>query len=254
MSKPTIAFVLFLLASCGVHSQDVDSTRAPSFFRGQITATNNGISLVPNFSLGRPAALFDLSLGKGRFSFDPWLRFGLDTKPWVFILWFRYKLINQRKFHMGIGAHPSFLFRTQTVVVGGVTRDITTTERYVAMEATPTFQLSKKVGVGVYYLGGHGLTNDLIQATHFLAVRAILTKAQLGQRLNYSLIPQFYYLQQDELRGTYTNLYAALAMNRSPVSLSANLNWKIKSQIGGDDFLWGVGLVYNIDNEYSRTN
>ena len=254
MTRFNAIFTFLLFAGYGMMAQTGDSTRTASFFRGQITATNNGISLVPNFSLGRPAALFDLSVGKGRFSFDPWLRFGLDTKPWVFIFWFRYKLINQKKFSMSVGAHPSFLFRTQSVVIAGVTREITTAERYVAFEATPTFQLTDKIGVGVYYLVGHGLTSDLIQATNFIALRAIITQAKLGRRLNYSLIPQFYWLQQDELGGTYTNLYAALAMNNFPVSLSANLNWKINSEIGGDDFLWGVGLVYNINNEYTRTN
>src|SRR5688572_15693209 len=88
LSRGIFTFLLF--AGCALTAQPIDSTKTPSFFRGQITATNNGISLVPNFSLGRPAALFDLSVGKGRFSFDPWLRFGLDTKPWVFIFWFRY--------------------------------------------------------------------------------------------------------------------------------------------------------------------
>lgn len=75
--KKIIAISCFLLLSQCSFAQSKDSTQTPSFFKGQITATNNGISLVPNFSLNNPAALFDLSVGKGRLSFDPMFRFGL---------------------------------------------------------------------------------------------------------------------------------------------------------------------------------
>ncbi len=106
--KKTITFFSFLLFTLYSFAQTIDTTQTPSFFRGQITATNNGISLIPNFSLNKPAALFDLSIGKGRLSFDPMFRFGLDGKPWTLIFWFRYKVVDQRRFTLGIGAHPPF--------------------------------------------------------------------------------------------------------------------------------------------------
>ena len=35
---------------CLTYGQEADSTKTPSFFSGTITATNNGISLIPSFS------------------------------------------------------------------------------------------------------------------------------------------------------------------------------------------------------------
>jgi hypothetical protein len=87
-------------------AQGTDTTRVPSFFQGQITATNNGISLIPKFSLNRPAVFLDLSMGLGRLSFDPMFRFGLNGKPWAFVFWFRYKRFAHPKFTASVGAHP----------------------------------------------------------------------------------------------------------------------------------------------------
>ena len=65
-------------------SQKNDSTNVPGHFGGAVTVTNNGISFIPNFSLGKPAAIFDLSIGR-RLSFEPQFRFALEGKPWSFL-------------------------------------------------------------------------------------------------------------------------------------------------------------------------
>jgi len=41
--------------------------------------------------------MFDLSMGK-RLSFDPMFRFSLEGKPWTFIFWFRYQVLNNDRF------------------------------------------------------------------------------------------------------------------------------------------------------------
>ncbi len=252
--KKTITFFCFFLFTLCSFAQTIDTTQTPSFFRGQITATNNGISLIPNFSLNKPAALFDLSIGKGRLSFDPMFRFGLDGKPWTLIFWFRYKVVDQRKFTLGIGAHPSLLFRTETATIAGINKEVLTTQRYVAWEASPTYRLNKNVAVGLYYIGSHGLTRDLIQLTNFVAARAIFTNLKLGSQFNYSFSPQVYYLKQDKLEGTYWNASFGLAKNHFPLTFSAIVSQKIQSEIPGKDFLWSLGLVYNINNTYFKTS
>jgi hypothetical protein len=232
-------------------AQGTDTTRVPSFFQGQITATNNGISLIPKFSLSRPAVFLDLSMGLGRLSFDPMFRFGMDARPWVFVFWLRYKRFAHPKFTASVGAHPSFLFQTQPSPSNGGAQ-VMTTQRYFAVEATPTYHFNQYLGVGLYYLGGHGLTPDLIQYTHFVALRALATKVPLGRHFTGTVVPQVFYLYQDGRAGTYWNVVLELAKNRFPVSINANLSQTIRTQIVGKEFLWSVGLVYNINQTYRR--
>ena len=106
-------FTLTLLLAMQVQAQESGSKQ----IGGVITATNNGVSIIPSFTLGRPALLFDLSLSGERFSFDPMLRFGMDGKPWSFVFWGRYKAIKDKPFTLTVGAHPAFIFAERIVKV-----------------------------------------------------------------------------------------------------------------------------------------
>lgn len=79
--KKALLLTLLINLSFIAFSQTSEITKMFSHFNGAITATNNGISFIPTFSLGKPAVIFDLSVGK-RLSFDPQFRFALEGKPW----------------------------------------------------------------------------------------------------------------------------------------------------------------------------
>lgn len=249
--KQSIVLFSLLSAFHFSYSQTTDSTQTPSFFRGQITATNNGVSLIPTFSLGKPAVLFDLNIGKGRLSFDPMIRFGMNGKPWTFVFWWRYKLIQQKKFTLGLGAHPSVVFRDISVIDNGVTKNFMAAQRYFAWEASPTYILNKNASLGLYYLGSKGLTKDIVQNTTFIALRSMLN-LNLSNKFRLGLIPQTYYLKMDDKDGTYVNATINLYKRNFPVSLNAIASKAIKSNIVGKDFLWSVGVVYNINNQYAK--
>lgn len=249
--KPIILFLSFLFYSIYAQSQTTDSTQTPSFLRGQITATNNGVSLIPTFSLGKPAVLFDMNIGKGRLSFDPMIRFGMNGKPWAFVFWWRYKLIQSKKFNLGLGAHPSVVFRDISVIDNGISRNFLTAQRYFAWEVSPTYIVAKNANLGLYYLGSKGLTKDIIQNTTFIALRSILN-FKMSNKLSLGLIPQAYYLKMDDKVGTYVNATLNLYKRNFPVSLNAIASKAIKTEIIGKDFLWSIGVVYNINNQYTR--
>lgn len=238
--------------SCTLFAQVADSTKTPAVFSGVITATNNGVSLIPSFSLGKPALLFDLSLGKGRLSFDPMLRFGMDGKPWTFVFWWRYKLLVNPKFNLSIGAHPSVVFRNVNASINGASRELLSAQRYVAWEAAPNFALSKKVSVGLYYLGSHGLTKDLPQLTTFLTLRSTLSNLNLSKQLTLTLIPQVYFLKMDERQGTYVNATVILGKKNFPLAISSIVSQAIDTEIAGKDLVWNLGLNYNFLEKYIR--
>ena len=140
---------------------------------GSANVNTKGISLVPALTLGRPAAIFDVVVRKGRGSFEPQFRFALDGKPWSFLLWGRYRAVRGDRFQLTVGGHPAFSFRTTSAVVGGTSRDLIETRRYVAGEITPVFSMTRKVGLGGYYLYSHGLDVGAPPHTHLVAARSV---------------------------------------------------------------------------------
>lgn len=250
--KKLALIAILVVISLAAPAQTIDSTQTPNFFRGQITATNNGVSLIPSFSLGRPAVLFDLNVDKGRLNFDPMIRFGMDGKPWTFVFWWRYKLIQQKKFTLGVGAHPSVVFREVSVLNNGIQKEYLTAQRYFAWELSPTFIANKNASFGLYYLGSKGLTKDIVQNTTFLAARSNLV-LPLSNTMILNLIPQFYYLKMDEKDGVYVNATANIFKKGFPFSLNAIVSKALQTEIAGKDFLWSIGLIYNINKTYLKT-
>jgi len=112
MQKHRILFVLILsLVTQFCLSQKRDSS---FHVAGAVTVTNKGISLVPTFTLGKPATIFDLSMGKRKLYFEPQLRFALEGKPWSFLFWWRYRLLSKNKMAVTLGGHPAMNFKTET--------------------------------------------------------------------------------------------------------------------------------------------
>jgi hypothetical protein len=247
--------VLFLLLSNVPHfafSQQVDSIKTRHYVSTAITATNNGISLLPNFSLGKPAAIFDLSIGNGKFSFDPQFRFSLEGKPWSFIFWGRYKLANNDHFKMSIGAHPSVVFKTLTLSNNGISKDYITIQRYLATETTPTYYFNKNISMGVHYLYSYGLGDNTTLNTHFLALKAGFSNLQLPNKFRLSINPQIYYLKMDALTGTYLSATTTLSKQNIPFSISSIVSQVIKTDIAGKEFVWNVSLIYAFNKKYIR--
>src|SRR5215468_11181833 len=123
--KIVLLIVVFSLITHFVFSQGIDSTKNIFHFKGAVTVTNKGISLVPTFTLGKPAAIFDLSMGKKKFFFEPQFKFSLAGKPWAFLFWWRYKLVTTSKFAFTAGVHPALSFRTDSFIVNGVKKGFT---------------------------------------------------------------------------------------------------------------------------------
>lgn len=250
--KGCFLIISILFLSIPAFPQENTSKSNPFHFSGLITATNNGVSLIPSFSLGRPAMLFDLSLGGERLSFDPMLRFGMDGKPWSFVFWGRYKIIKDRRFTLGVGAHPAFIFVERQVIVNGNQELMMTTNRFLAGEITTNYKFSERVSAGVYYLRGHGLNPVPPFDSHFLAFNSGFSDLPLVWDFKIKINPQFFLLRVDDETGTYVNSNFLLTKGEFPVGFQAFFNKKLKSDIPGDELVWSVGLVYDFSTKYQK--
>ncbi|MBN1790254.1 MAG: hypothetical protein JW830_07145 [Bacteroidales bacterium] len=231
-------------------SQNADTAKPASRFTTVVTLTTKGISTIPNLTLGKPAVLFDMIVGR-KLTFEPQFRFALDGKPWTFVFWWRYKLWQSEKFSIVMGAHPAYSFKTIHDTIGGVSKEIIAVNRYLAGDLAPVFLLTDNFGIGLYYLYSHGIDKDATNNTHLVALRANLLNIKVSDKFYMRFNPQVYYLNMDEKYGFYFNAALVLARENFPLSASALINRSIQTEIPAKvDFLWNVSLVYTFTRQY----
>jgi len=215
-----------------------------------VTVTNKGISFIPTFTLGKPAIIFDMSVGR-RLSFDPQMRFALEGKPWSFLFWWRYKLLNTSKIHLIVGGHPALSFSTKTLLVNGVSQETITANRYVAGELSPNYFLTKNISIGMYYLYSRGIEKYITQNTHFITINSNFSNIRLSDQFFIRFNPQVYYLIMDEKDGYYCTASLGLAIRNFPLSISALFNKSIMTNItANQDFIWNLSFTYVFNKKY----
>jgi hypothetical protein len=250
---PVLIFIAFLLFGHFSFSQKTDSTKSLTFFSGAIGVTNNGISIVPSFSLDKPAVQFNLSIGKSRFSFEPDIRFSLAGKPWSMLFWGRYKVVTTDKFNMNAGTHLGLNFRTALLPINGDTSTTTITRRYFATEIFPRLSLTKNISVGIYYLYSHGLDAGTIGNTHFITFNTNFSNIKIANQFFFGFNPQFYYLKLDAQDGYYFTSTITVAKQNFPLSVSSTINKIINTKIlGSKNFVWNASLVYSFNKKYVK--
>ena len=249
-----ICFVLALLRTFTHFSfSQNDTTKRILNFKGSISATNNGFSVIPSFALGKPATIINLAIGGKKFSFEPELRFSLEGKPWSFLFWGRYKLLKTDKFSLNIGMHPALNFRAEIVsTANGDSKEVMVTRRYLAGEFSPSYQLSKNIGVGVYYLYSRGIDEGTTKNTNFVALRGNLSNIPLSKKLFLQFNPQIFYLKTDDRDGVYFTSIMTLTKRDFPISISSIMNKAIQTNIVSKDFDWNVSLVYSFNKKFVR--
>jgi len=218
-------------------------------FNGGITVTNKGISTIPSSTLGKAATIFNFSFRKDKLSFDPELRFDMeDVKPWSFIFWWRYRLIENEKWRLSVGVNPGLSFKNYNIIKNGETEKVLAVERVPTGDFAPTYLISDKVSTGLYYMYSYRLEGT-IRHTHFLAWRTNISKLMVND-FEFRFSPQLYYLRVDDRDGIYASSGVAVNKPKLPFTLSAQFNKKIDSDISGNDFIWNVSLTYNFGNRY----
>jgi hypothetical protein len=250
--KKQVTLFIFLNLTIVSFAQKADSIKVENHFFVSATVTNNGISFIPTFTLGKPAAIFDLSMGR-RLSFDPQLRFALEGKPWSFLFWWHYKLIENRKFLLRLGAHPALSFRNVTVSTDELPEKTIVARRYLAGELAPFYSITKNINLGLTYMYSRCLEPDAARNTHYLTFNTTFSNIAVTKQLLVRINPQLYYLRTDKNEGYFFSSGLNISRRNFPLSVSALINKTIKSDVpGSKDFVWNVSLIYAFSKEYVR--
>ncbi len=244
--KALLFLVLTNTSLSAISQMDSLKKVEPLVATANININNNGISLFPNLSFGKPAAIINLSVGKKNIYFEPELRWGLNGQPWSYIYWFRYKYRKTEKFGANVGVHPSYVFKETPVVINGVQENRYISQRYFAGEIVPTYYFSKKFALGIHYLYSKGLDSYATQNSHFMALQPKFPNITVNKTCFLSFYPQLFYLILDDKSGTYVSESLSFNKKNLPLNISSIFTYKINSTIPGDDIVWNIGVNYRL--------
>jgi len=210
---------------------------------GSISVMNDGISTVPSLALGKPAMIYNLSVGK-RFRFEPELRFSMEGKPWSFLFWFRFDVVQNDKFSFRIGAHPAYSFRTVPALIDDseLSEDVIEARRFLAGDLNTSYAVNERLDIGMYYLAAYGFDSSVPDYTHFLSFYSSIPNISLFGDLYLNLRPQIYYLRIDKIGGFYASTNIALGVGELPVTVSTTINKVVNTEIKNTDPLWNISL------------
>jgi hypothetical protein len=245
-----LILLFFFSPYFSVVAQKADTTDVVKTFAGTITLTTKGLSTFPNLTLGKPASILDLTMGGDKFRFEPTMRFDMKGNPWTFIFWFRYKILENEKFQLRVGAHPAYSFKTVNVSSNGIAQEMLRVHQYLAGEISHLFFISKKFTVGPYYIYAYGVSEDAVRNSNFVSFRVNVSEIHLAENYFLRLIAQAYYLQLDVNDGFYVNSNLSLNRRKFPFSVSSTINKTIESTIPGDNLLWNINLTYSFGRIY----
>ena len=252
-----LIFPLLLISiSHTLSAQKNDSTITKiSSFGGAVTIQSKGISTIPNLTLGKPAAVFDLKVGR-KLTFEPQFRFSLDGKPWAMVFWWKYYGSVGEKLTITYYTNYSFSYKTITTYSStGTPQEIIRTTWYLVAAVQPNYQVNKYMGVGIYLFYNHGLESFITQNTIMLSFRPSFSNIPVTKNISAILNPEIYLLKMDDKNGTFLNARFSVTKKNFPLSVSGLINKSLKSNIPSDyDFLWNVGLSYTFNRNYIEAN
>jgi hypothetical protein len=244
LSKILILCCLLPLTQNSFADTPADSTKKETQFALSALITNNGVSVVPIFTLGKPAAIINFTVGR-KLTFEPEFRVSLEGKPWSFIYWFRYKLAKTPKYSLNIGAHPAIIFKTIPVTINGNNEEVLRAQRFLAAEVSQNYRFNQHVNLGFYYLVGAGSIENKTKPTNLLTLRGGYNNIALGKEFVAGVSTQLIYLYTNGEEGSYVNGTLTLANKQFPVTLSYFYNQPINTNItGGKEPVWNVGVSY----------
>lgn len=194
------ALLLLIISSFSlvILAQKNDSTKAKiNIFGGAVTIQTKGISTIPNLTLGKPAAIFDMKIGR-KLTFEPQFRFALEGKPWAMVFWWRYYATINPKFRMIVSANYSLAFKTIADTSLESSQEIIRTTRYFAGTLAPNFQFNKYIGIGTYLFYTRGIEKYITRNTYMVSLRPSISNIPITKNIVARVGPEIYYLKMDD--------------------------------------------------------
>jgi len=246
--------LLIVGISYTLYAQEKNSAIAKiSSFGGAVTIQSKGISTIPNLTLGNPAAVFDLKVGR-KLTVEPQFRFSLDGKPWAMVFWWRYYGSIGDKFRVTFHTNYSLSYKSITNYTSpGIPQEIFRTTRYLVGAISPDFQVNKYMCLGMYLFYNCGLETFITRNTYMVSFTPTFSNIPTTKNITGRVAPEISFLKMDNNDGVFFNSRFLISKKNYPLSISGLINKPLKSNIPSEyDFLCNLVLTYTFNNKYMK--
>jgi hypothetical protein len=231
-----------------------DTTFHPWSANHSFNATNNGVSIVPAFTLGRPAFIYTSSFGNGTFRIEPEVRMSYDFEPWTVLCWGRYILPSKSKWNFTLASHYALLFAPlETPTNTGIDRSYNA-HRYLAGQITASRPLGGGYTFRYFALTAHGWFEGA--NPYFTTLNSVgLGMPELRRnKLKVQLAPQLYTLNFLGSAGFFYSTNYALRWDQSKWSLTGMISQPLvkEASLTVAPVVWNVGLTYNVSHTHQK--
>ena len=210
MYKVLIAIITFLFSTFA-HAQYAN-----------IEASTGGFSFIPAFTSDDPHFVINAGTNENKalsFHLLSTVRMSNYTPRGVVFI-SRYKIID-KKLKVNIGVHLPAMQISEEYHV----------DTFFAQELITSYELSKSVSIGTFYLHGKGRNNDF--EANFLAFNTTVNKG------NFSFVSQLYGLDLD-------NTYGVSETITYKINNNIDARGFVNKTISNGEFNWTLGLRYNL--------
>lgn len=246
--KPLLFTFLTCFITFRAFSEDkkdsIQTQKSPIQLSGNVQLTNNGISPVPAFALGKPALMTGFSIRKGNFSFSPALNYGIDGKPWVSNSWLRVQF-PRKKFTFRTGINWSLFFKRTNITENLQTFEVQRVNKYLEFEAATTYKISENTSIQALCWYTKGIDIDAVTYGYFYSLSANISKIRLSNSVKLALKPNLFYIDNSiPFKGLFALGIAVWSYKNLPVSISMQA---VKPLIvtPKSDFNWNIGLNFD---------
>jgi len=233
--------LLIVLLNTWILSSNPDTLKTPLSIHGNIQLTNNAISPVPSFSLGKPALLTTLYLQKGRFSFSPEFNFDLEAKPWSVNTWLRYQVIHQKNWDFTLGNNFSLFFKKNNPAL---TKEEFQLQRYQAFEFNLGYHFTKMRGVNLMLWKSQSLDEVGIKRGFFMMLVAQMGDLWKGKNIRLGVRPTLFVIDNTApFTGYFASQISTIYFKKIPFNVSFQTVHPLHTE-PETKFNWNLGLNF----------
>ena len=239
----TLCLFCIFIAIDSISQENTVSSKRKLQTTASFSLNSNGMAPVPAFSLDKPAIMASITLVKNRFSYEPVLAYGIDSRPWFIDNWMHYKLIVRPAFELRTGFNPSSYFNEYTPS----NEFIWHCQRYFTYELAGMYRFSHSNTLSLLYWNDRGQEKESLKG-HYVSLFWDISELKIGKKVQMNLNFQLYYINYDGNNdGLFLSPKILCSARNSPFTLFFQANQALQSNITPfPKFKWNIGISYSL--------